>query len=140
MRSARTPKSRSRVAKRGPRGRQDGPRRLQAASGEPPELQKPLFLYGFIEIGFWLPRGAQELPKKAQEAARTAQGFVEIGFWLPRAAQELPKEAQEAARTQERPAAAQGRAKRGPRAAKSYPRKRPGPPSRAQERPRGGPG
>ena len=41
-------------------------------------------------------REQMELTKKAQEAARTAQGFVEIGFWLPRAAQQFPKKAQEA--------------------------------------------
>ena len=72
---------------------------------------------------------------------RFLQGFVKTCFQRPRAAQDAPKEAQEAARTApEWPGAAQGRAKRGPRATKSDPKVRPGSPrtgqGAAQEQPR----
>ncbi len=103
-------KSHPRVAKRGPGGPQEGPKSCK-------NLAKTWFFHGFVKTRFRRSRAAQDAPKEAQEAARTAP---------------------------ERPGAAQGRAKRDPRAAKSDPKGRPGSPrtgqGAAQEQPRRGPG
>ena len=79
------------------------------------------------------PEGPPEAQKPGKNLAKKKmmlQVFVNTRFRRPRAAQDAPKEART---VPERPGAAQGRAKRGPRVAKSEFKRRPGSPRTSLE-------